>query len=82
MCILRNELIISVTGVFGSLSICSACFVVEELELHLVAAFCQPFLDGVVGFYTVFFSVCIELCLEYDIEIALVCNHEVLIAAL
>ena len=47
-----------------------------------MAPFCQPFYDGVVGFYTLFVTACIELCLEDGVGIAVLCNYDVLVAAL
>ena len=47
-----------------------------------MAAFFQIFSDGVVGFYMVIFADCIERCLEDDVGITVVCDHDVLIATL
>ena len=44
-----------------------------------MAEFFQPLSDGVVVFYKVFVSACLELCLEDGVVIAVVFSHNVLV---
>ena len=45
-----------------------------------MAPFCQPLLDGGVEFDTVFVAACLEHCLEDGVGIAVVRDHDVLVA--
>ena len=77
----KDELIFGVPGVFNDILLLSPGFVFEYLEIHLVASFFQPFLDGGVGFDTVFFAACLELCLKDGVGFTVVCDHDLLFAA-
>ena len=67
---------------FGNCTLVFATgFVVEDLEVYLVAAGVQPVHDGVVGFNPVFVLAGLERGMEDSVGIAMVRDHYVLVAA-
>jgi len=75
-----DELVVALPLLFDDAFVVCAGFVVENLEINSVAAVTEALHDGVVRLNTVRIFFGLEGGLEDHVGIAVVCDHDVLVA--
>ena len=76
----RDELVVALPLLLDNAFVVCAGFVVENLEVDAVAAVLEALHDGVVRFNTVRIFFSLEGGLKDHVGIAVVCDHDVLVA--